>query len=513
MIAVLIICVSCVVAWVLHTWAPPLPPGLPGLSGTTWLGSIPAVAFKQFGRIPDFIVEMSQRHNGRPWGFNMPRLGHLYGKAWRGPGLVLVVGTPEAIKHILRDRQGNYVKGDFFALAMQELMGTGIFAVDGPQWKLHRKVASRMFTTRLQREGSRVAAEKCRDLVRHLKALPPGEPVDLQDTFFRLTIDIFSLIAFGIDLESVTRAEPHPFARAFDEVQRECNARLYNPFFMLCRLLQLTESERKIKRGAKVIHAFAQEVIATKRRSELDELGPDLLSRFIADAATKEAAERSGQAASEEARISGSDAELRDIVLNFMIAGRDTTACLLSWTFYELARVPHVQARLREEAAAVLGGSAAGDAEWDSNLVVQLEYAHAVVLEVLRLHPSVPVNLKFAVSEDTLPDGTNVPTDTQVVFSPYAMGRDGSIWDEPLRFKPERFLGGQRERSVYEYPAFNAGPRLCLGKPLAMMESKLVLVTLLQHFEFELAEPHEGGYGTSLVLPMQPGLLVRLSPR
>jgi hypothetical protein len=126
--------------------------------------------------------------------------------------------------------------------------------------------------------------------------------VDLQEYFFKLTMDVFTEVAFGVDLGSVSRAAPHAFARAFDDVQAAANARFNNPFYRVARLFQLTTSERAISKGAKVLDAFAMEVIAAKRRdlSALApaaggaaggdcHLGPDLLSRFLEDAATKEA--------------------------------------------------------------------------------------------------------------------------------------------------------------------------------------------------------------------------------
>jgi len=228
----------------------------------------------------------------------------------------------------------------------------------------------------------------------------------------------------------------------------------------------------------------------------------------------------------EEAHLGGSDKELRDIVLNFIIAGRDTTACALSWTLYELARAPEVQAKLRAEFDTVfadeLGARVDGGRPldlaglWTLEKVDKLKYAHAVALEVLRLHPSIPKDIKCAVNADTWPDGTAIPAGAAVVYCPYAMGRDARKWEAPLSFRPERFLGddgGVHEPSAYEYPVFNAGPRLCLGKGLAMMELKLVTASLLHAFDFAVAVPHEGGYLSTVVLPMSPGLMVQLKPR
>lgn len=266
-----------------------------------------------------------------------------------------------------------------------------------------------------------------------------------------------------------------------------------------------------IARQAQVIDEFAKEVIAGKRRGlEVSKnevaLGPDILSRFLLDASQKN-----------EVR---SDQELRDVVLNFMIAGRDTTACALTWTLYELAKVPDVQDKLRAEFSDVFkdGLEAAGGVgdERTYDKVAELRYFHAVVQEVLRLHPSVPKDLKFAKRRDTLPDGTVIPAGTAVVYSAYCMGRDARLWDDPLKFNPDRFLpDGEKvlEPSPYRYVAFNAGPRICLGKGLAMMEVKLIIGILLNRFDFKVKGDNRGEYDSTLVLPMKAGLDVSLSLR
>jgi cytochrome P450 len=325
-------------------------------------------------------------------------------------------------------------------------------------------------------------------------------------------------------------------------------------------------------RSVAVMDEFAKRVISGRRRTlealeksepagtplggggefeSSSRLGPDLLSRFLEDAAKKDAADKSTSSTSAaedkaEARTGGSDQELRDIVLNFMIAGRDTTACALSWTLFELAKCPEAQQKLRAEFDAAVpfptdtpapctGGDGSKEGSKEANkgsgvqdvsyeAVATLSYAHAVALEVLRLHPSVPKDLKVAVRADTLPCGTKIPAGCTVMWSPYAMGRDARYWADPLAFDPGRFLaaseggeksGGQRvaEPSVFQYATFNAGPRLCLGKPLALLEIKLVTNLLLRAFDFSLAAPHAGGYVSTLVLPLKPGLEVHLIPR
>jgi cytochrome P450 len=271
------------------------------------------------------------------------------------------------------------------------------------------------------------------------------------------------------------------------------------------------------------------------------------------------------------------DAEVVDACLNFIIAGRDTTAQAISWAFYELARHPDAEARLLAEAAAVLGSpppppqeaapGAAGGGPHDPHdpqdphqqqhpdpgqqgghptydQLRQLRYARAVFLESVRLHPSVPQDCKFALSDDVLPDGAFVPRGALVLYSPYVVCRLPSFWGPDAgEFRPERWLkegggGGSSNESggggggaasggggvgtagflapsPYVFPAFNAGPRLCLGRGFAELEGVYALVETLRRYRFGLVAAGDAGvtYEQSTSLPMLGGLRVRVMPR
>jgi len=494
--------VAMVAGYLFWTW--PATMNCPGPKPLPYFGCI-FYLMRHWDTLPEFCHENTSKYSrdGGNWGGPLPSVGLL------AKGMVILV-MPESVKHVLNTNFANYVKGKPLQDALEEFLGDGIFASDGAIWKAHRKVASNMFSRRLMREGCKIALKHTNTMLGWLKENPSksGQSVDMQGMYFRLTMDVFTEIAFGVDLQSITRDEPHPFATAFDDIQDCSEKRFSNPLWRICRLFGLNGEimfdgmgfrfgEKTIKEGTKVVNQFSKEVIASKRRlaSEGATMGPDLLSRFL------DTKEDDGEEMS--------DKELRDVVMNFMIAGRDTTACALSWTLFELADKPEVQEKIRAELVQVCGDEI--DAPTFEQ-VAELRYMHAVAMEVLRLHPSVPKDVKFAVKDDVLPDGTKVPAGATVIYCPYAMGRNPDIWDDPLEFKPERFLG-QPEPSPYKYPAFNAGPRLCLGKPLAMLEIKLITSLFLHNFEYSVAKPHAGGYRSTLVLPMEPGFEVNVTRR
>ena len=481
----------------------PVPPG----ANLPIVGCLPTIA-ESWPLLPDFILNMNNQMGGKTWCAPVINCG-LLGTA------MFSISSESAVRHMLKDNFDNYEKGANTRSALGEFLGDGIFSTDGALWKNHRKIASKMFSNNLMRQGTVVAIRQLRTMVKVLRArtsaaaaAKQSKPavVDMQDMFFRLTIDVFAEIAFGAVLNSLERENVHPFAACFDEVQKFSQKRFKDPLWRLSRFFQCTEAERAIRRGVKTMDEFAFDVIKQQRRAadSGENLGPDLLSRFLDRTQTAAATSKEDDISSKPP----SNRELRDIVMNFMIAGRDTTACALSWTMYELGRHPEALKKVIEECVRVCGPGTdeVRDEAYDYDKIADLKYTHAVAMEVLRLHPSVPVDIKFAINDDTLPDGTFVPKGCCVAYSPYAMGRSKELWgDDATVFRPERFLG-EKEPSEYKYPTFNAGYRLCLGKPLALLEIKLALAILLPRFDFKIANDHPGTYESTLVLPMKPGL-------
>eukprot|EP00797_Seminavis_robusta_P017139 Sro255_g100290.2 (292) ;mRNA; r:12833-13708 len=278
--------------------------------------------------------------------------------------------------------------------------------------------------------------------------------------------------------------------------------RVTDPFFDFKRTLHIGQRERRIRELKVVLDENANEIVQARRRTSKDgNLGPDILSRFI-DYSNKH-----------DDPIS--DVELRDVIMNVMAAGRDTTAAALSWSLFELIKHPEVAEKMLQEANEVCGKvdhDTDGDYSYDT--IGKLKYIDAVVMEVLRLHPSVPKEVKYAVNDDVLPDGTFIPKGSMVSFPPYTMGRSRHVWGSDAgEFKPTRFLD-QKEPSAFKFTAFNAGKRLCLGKPMALNTLKLTLVYLVQRFEFQDTRGHDGSLqGFSLIAKMKGGFPMQVTLR
>jgi len=484
----------------IHRWIKPfhVPNSVPGPKREPFLGILRFI-INNWDNWPEKCVEMSNLYK-RTWGGPMLNVGGL-------GGALFILTDDACLRHVLQDNFENYVKGNAFQDVLGELLGDGIFASDGDAWRMHRKIASTMFTRNLLRHSAKVMRDNLKDVETVLmKANDNGKSLDLQDLFFCLTIDTTAHIAFGVELNSILNGSQHRFAIAFDNLQRMSQLRFQDPLFKIKRVFQLTERERTIRKELAVLDEFAYEIINSKRRSAEngEELGADLLSRYMASSISN---------CSNEIDKSEAESEefFRHIIMNFIIAGRDTTACALSWTFYELIRRPDVVEAIRKEVASVIGEG--DNTDYSLETLGKLKYTHCVIMEVLRLHPSVPSDNKYSVHDDTLPDGTFIPAGSCIVYAPISFGRSETRWGKDYaEFKPERFLN-QPEPSAYLFPVFNAGYRTCLGKPMAIMNMKLVLAYLLPRFDFAEAVPHSGAGKWTLVRSMRDGFFVSVCPR
>ena len=463
---------------------------VPGIKSYPVIGFL-GYAVKNWNEWPTVTAKLCHKYN-RTWGGPVPNVGGL-------PGAYFYIHQEETFKHVLSDID-TYVKGDMWKSVLGELLGNGIFASDGEHWKMHRKLMSNMFSRNLLRHHAKVTQLKLFEIVRqfedkiHANSSPIN--IDIQDVFFRLTFDITTLITFGIDLDSVGKEVQHDFPLAFDEISFLCQKRFLDPFFQVKRMFQIGKRERRIKKLKDVIDRYELTFIQDRRVNH-DPVSMDILSRYIYYS------NKTGHHISNE--------DLRDVVMNIMLAGRDTTACALSWTWYELSRNPHITKRVIEEVNNICGPPENADYSYDS--INKLRYSHCVALEVIRLHPPVCQDPRFATRDTVLPCGTKIPSGAGIDMCFFASGRSKSIWgDDALEFIPERFLH-EKEPNPFKFPMFNAGPRMCLGRPLALTNMKLAMSILLPLFCFDDVNGHSGDYKWNLVESIKDGFEVQISEK
>ncbi|KAJ3322243.1 Protein kinase alk2 [Boothiomyces sp. JEL0866] len=404
---------------------------------------------------------------------------------------VILINDPESLEYVMNTNFENYVKGTMWGSRVTDFLGHGIFNSDGQEWYMQRKLASKIFTARAFKANiETVFASNIQTFLKVIKD-KNDQPIDLHDMFHRFFMDSFGEIAFGIEIHSLTRDQV-PFAQAFDRIQKVTSQRFFNPFFNITDRIMYPN----VKEDIKLIREFGLKVI-NDRRQEANTPRNDLLSLFMNY--------------TNEDGTKLTDDQLIDHVLNFLIAGRDTTAQGLSWTFYSLFKNPKALEALLTE----IDTSLKDQLIPDYDTVKKMKYANAVFKEgiptltlALRLYPSVSREAKLAVHDDVLPNGTPVPAGTALAFSPYAYGRNSKVWSDPLEFKPERWMTG-KQPTQYEYPSFNCGPRICLGKTLAEIQGVFVMVSTLARFHFKIENMDMVVPGCSLTFPMKHGMQVR----
>ncbi|KAI8925019.1 cytochrome P450 [Entophlyctis helioformis] len=444
------------------------------------IGGLLAV-LKNLHVIIDYVVEECKENGWKTFVLSTPFSPTAY-----------VFVDPASIEVILKSQFDNFVKGSYFSERTHILLGDGIFNADGHSWLVQRKTASNIFNTRQFRLFTEtVFADEMDVFVDRLaSSAESAKPVDLHDLFFRYTMDSFGAIAFGISIDSMKR-DNVPFADAFDRIQGVIAYRFIQPLWWIEEPLSLF-SWLRTRADLKTIRTFASKVIKDRLAEPegVREQRTDLLSLFL------KIRDDDGNAYSEQMQT--------DAVLNFIIAGRDTTAQALSWTIYYLNKYPKTMEALVAEIDATLGNADRPTYEQ----VRGMKYANAVFHEALRLSPSVPKNTKMCIKDTVFPDGTIVPAGANVMWLPYVMARNPNIWGaNAAEFVPDRWLDPKlKQPSPFAYPVFHAGPRLCLGKGFAELEGVYVLVSLLRRFKVTVNNLSAVTYGNSLTMPMLKGM-------
>jgi fatty acid omega-hydroxylase len=309
------------------------------------------------------------------------------------------------------------------------------------------------------------------------------------------------------------------FAVSFDAVQVRMLQRFIVPWWQLEE--KLTSVGKAQRAHIKVLRDFGSQIINTRReqmRQTAGFSGSDAADTTptITKGPTRSTIYGDSDLLSLLMKLKTDDGKdlddntLIDYLMNFIIAGRDTTASALSWTFFLLNQYPQVREKLVKEIDETLGD--AYEPTYDQ--IKSMAYANAVFHETLRIFPPVPEEVKQAVADDIWPDGTTIKKGTLVSWSPYAMGRTEAIWGHDAKqFRPERWLEMKLQPSPFAYSVFNSGPRVCLGKQMAELEGVFVMVSILRKFRIVVQNPENVTYAISATLPIKGGLKARIFNR
>jgi cytochrome P450 len=375
-----------------------------------------------------------------------------------GPMRYVLVNHPDGVRHVLVENAKNYVKSKNYQ-GLKLVLGEGLLTSEGDAWKRQRKLAQPAFhRDRIAAFAAAMASDTeamCAEWMSH-----PPSTLDVHAEMMRLTFRIVGRTLFGIDIDGEARA----VGQALGFVVRFAND--YVESLVRIPTWLPTPSNIAFKRAMVTLDGLVARIVEERRRS--GRLGDDLLAMLLA-------------ARDETTGAAMTERQLRDEVMTIVLAGHETTANALTWTWWLLAHHPDVAARMRAEIDAVLGDRAPTLAD-----LPRLPTVAHVLDESMRLYPPAWAFERRALAADTVM-GYAVPRDATVGISPYVLHRHPAFWEDPERFDPDRFASERTaQRPKWVYLPFGGGPRTCIGASFAAMEAQIVLAMVARRFVLDV---------------------------
>jgi cytochrome P450 len=415
----------------------------------------------------------------------------------------LAISNPQTVAAVLRDRPDGFQRTARFSTAAREMLFDGVLAANGERWRRQRPMVMASFdpghtksffpalvrvTERFARRWQRFAAE--------------GEAIDLQSDLMRYTVDVTAGLAFGADINTI-ESDGEVIQRHLDKVLPAFFRRVMAglPYWRYFKLPADRELDRHLAALGEAVAGF---IARARARMDQDPALRQRPSNLIEAMIAARDAEGSGL----------DDGDVAGNVMTMLLAGEDTTAHTLAWMIYLMRAHPDVTQRATEELRQVIG-AAPFAREYEQ--LGALRFLEACANETLRLKPVVPINAVQAV-RDTVVDGIHVPAGTLVMCLMRPPAIDERYFPNALRFDPERWLSDSAQSAASAKRVampFGAGPRLCPGRYLAMVEIKMVMAMLLASFEIVEVSTQDGREPQErLALTMAPaGLRLKLRAR
>jgi cytochrome P450 len=405
-----------------------------------------------------FLVRMRERYG------DIVQYGTTY---WRA----VLLAKPDYIQHVLQDNFRNYQKVGTPDLRMlKPMLGDGLLTSDGETWRAQRHVLGPIFRRQqIESFGPLITRLTAASLDGWVRPAAEASPIELTGEMSRLTLCVVAQALFSHEVG----ADAGTFGAAVEVLNESMGSvRPQDP-----------EVTRRFLAALAVIHDIVDRALAERRESP--QAATDALALML-------------NARDADGRPVMSDSNLRDQSVTLLLAGHETTAKALAWTFHVIGRYADVADRLFAEIDAVLAGRMPTVQD-----LPRLPYIWAVLQETMRLFTPIWVVSRIAIKDDAV-DGFRIPAGSLIPISPYLVHRHPDYWETPELFDPERFLEpNATQRHPFQFIPFGAGPRHCIGQHFASMEMQLVLIAVLQRYRLI---PREQG-------PVEPEALVTLRPR
>jgi cytochrome P450 len=360
------------------------------------------------------------------------------------PEPAYLLNHPDYIRHVLVDNNRNYSKDTYSNRLFSKVVGHGLLTSEGDEWRKQRRMMQPAFHhTRIEKLDGMIVEATQSMLGGWQQAFEANQPIDIAREMAALTLTVTTRSLFGVDLGDEARKVGEIINHAASDLEKPGSARLIQ--------------------SSKEFGEVVDRIIQQRKQNFKD--GGDLLSSMLM------ARDDNGTAALD-------DEQLRTQVMTLMLAGYETTASTLTWTWHLLAQNLWAMERLRSEVRQTLGDRPPQYDDLD-----KLTYTGMVLDESLRLFPPAWTLGRRALAEDVI-GGFTIPANAVIAICIYVLHRHPGFWEAPDTFNPERFsLENSKKHNKYAYIPFGAGPRQCIGNNFGLMEAALVMACILQRFE------------------------------
>ncbi|TCK05660.1 cytochrome P450 [Marinobacterium mangrovicola] len=408
-----------------------------------------------------------------------------------------VCNSPDTVKRVFLEEHSNYdQKSPQMRRALEPLLGDGLFVSDGELWKERRKACAPAFEAELLPGFAEVMVNSAQQMVESWERAGSETPIDMLSEMANLTSRIIGRTIFGDD---TSEEEASQVVKGFTQYQQLIEQMSLADTFGLPYLRWLSNPFTRLKaiRAAGQVQAVIDNIIE-RHQAEPSRNEATLLSVLLNGYNGK----KSGQK-----RCPLNHLAARNEAIVMFMAGHETTANSLAWTWYLLDHNPRAAAKLHEELDRVLKGRTPSLDD-----VPNLPYTRAVFEESMRLYPPVPLLSRQARAEDSI-RGKEIHPGSIILVVPWLLHRHERFWEKPNQFIPERFMPDQPRPDKFVYLPFSVGHRVCLGLRFGLTEGILCLATLAQRFEARLKPDHEVDIECRLTLRPKGGLPMILVPR
>jgi cytochrome P450 len=425
-----------------------------------------------FGNMPEIRRD--------PLGF-LETLARDYGDVSRFRFLwmdAFLVNHPDYIRRVLVDNHRNYSKQSLANQLLSPILGNGLLISEGDFWLRQRRLMQPAFHKQRIPSFRQIMTGATQAMLERWQDHDHEQPLDIAREMMRLTLTIVGMALFSLDLSDDADTVGESFSYANEFISERARTVIAPPLGVP------TPANRRFSRARRNLVEVVQESIDERRAAIAGGKGggDDLLAMLL-------------EARDDVTGEGMTNKQLQDEVMTLLLAGHETTANALTWTWYLLSQNPQAEARLHKELDEVLGNEVP-----TLDLLSNLPYTTMVIKEAMRLYPPAWILSRKVEEDDNMGDFL-LPGGTVVDLSPYLIHRHPDYWKEPLRFDPERFTPERSEkRPQYAYIPFGGGPRLCIGRDFAMVEAQIILALAASRFQLSLAAGHTAGIDPLITL-------------